>query len=576
MTAEGTKQRPDKASETFCDIMRARAAEKPQEQAFVFLDSKGAPSDQYTFAGLDERARRIATELVAKGLSGERVLLLFAPGLDFVTALFGCFYAGAVAVPIPFLPGKRIIERINSIRRDADSAGVLTLGSLKMEPQIRESLGPDDRLIWIHVDALAPDPQAEFSWPTPAPESLALLQYTSGSTGSPKGVMLSHANLVANCEMIAEAFGMNEATRGVGWLPPFHDMGLIGHILEPVYYGGLSVLMSPLTFLQRPVRWLQAISTWKATISGGPTFAFEICLKLVRDEQLQDLDLSSWDVAYCGSEKVRADILDRFAEHFARRGFRRTSLLPCYGLAETTLYVTGARGRGVLTRFPANRSGQLFPAVNCGPPAGSGSVVVADPVTNAQLSDGAVGEIWVQGPHVGMGYWGYSADNDAIFRASLTDGSGPYLRTGDLGFIEAGQLFVMGRIKDTIISNGVKHCAEDIEAQVMQSHSLFTGLAGAAFAIDSGHQEQAVIIQEVRKTKTEPAELAEAAAQGFASVTREHGLRLFDLMLVPAGSIPRTSNGKIRRSSARDTYLAHGFERLNPPLPNAPIRDALS
>ena len=333
-----------------------------------------------------------------------------------------------------------------------------------------------------------------------------------------------------------------------------------------VYYGGVSVLMSPLSFLQRPVRWLQAISTWKATTSGGPTYAFELCLRMVRDEQLQGLDLSSWRVAYCGSEKVHADILDRFSTRFAGHGFRRQSLLPCFGLAEATLLVTGARCEtGLRTTSPAGPSSHLRPAVSCGPPACSSSVVVADPDTRAKLNDGAVGEIWVQGPHVGQGYWRAGNGVNDPFRASLADGSGPYLRTGDLGFIQAGQLFVIGRIKDTIIINGLKHSAEDIEARVMRSHELFAGSASAAFGLDFGGQERAVLVQEVGREQLKSDELSEAVAHAFASVTREHGLRLFDLALVRAGSLPRTSSGKIRRSRARDTYLANGFERLNPP-----------
>jgi acyl-CoA synthetase (AMP-forming)/AMP-acid ligase II len=532
----------------------------------VFLDSQGAIADELTFAALDRRAHAIATELVVTGLSGERALLVFPPGLDFVAALFACFYAGVVAVPVPFLSGKRIVERITSIRRDADPAGVLMLGRLREDPQLCEaSFGVADKLVWIQIDALDPEAR-EVSLPMPDPDTLALLQYTSGSTSSPKGVMLSQANLIANSGMITEAFGHDETSRGVGWLPLFHDMGLVGHVLQPVYYGGVSVLMSPLSFLQRPVRWLQAISTWKATTSGGPTYAFELCLRAVRDEQLQGLDLSSWHVAYCGSEKVHADVLDRFSTRFAGHGFRRQSLLPCFGLAEATLLVTGARCEtGLRTASPADPSSHLRPAVSCGPPACSSSVVVADPDTRAKLNDGAVGEIWVQGPHVGQGYWRAGNGVDDPFRASLADGSGPYLRTGDLGFIQAGQLFVIGRIKDTIIINGLKHSAEDIEACVTRSHELFAGSASAAFGLEFGGQERAVLVQEIGREQLKSDELAEAVARAFASVTREHGLRLFDLALVRAGSLPRTSSGKMRRSRARDTYLANGFDRLNPP-----------
>jgi acyl-CoA synthetase (AMP-forming)/AMP-acid ligase II len=551
---------------TFCDILQQRAAQAPQKEAFVFLDSQGAIAEEHTFASLDLRARAIAAELVDHGLNGERVLLVFPPGLDFVAALFACFYAGAVAVPVPFLPGKRVAERIGSICRDAIPAAVLTLRRLRDDPQLGEALYEvTDRFVSIHVDAIDPKRPAE-SLPMASPEAIALLQYTSGSTSSPKGVMLSHANLIANSAMIAEAFEHSETSRSVSWLPMFHDMGLVGHVLQPVYFGGLSVLMSPLAFLQRPARWLQAISTWKATLSGGPTSAFEQCLRAVRGDQLDGLDLSSWRVAYCGSERIRADVLERFTARFARNGFRQQSLLPCYGLAEATLLVTGARCEtGLRIACPAKPSGHSGPAVSCGPPARGSVVVVVDPDTRAKLTDGAVGEIWVQGPHVGQGYWPGRANANETFRANMVDGSGPYLRTGDLGFAEAGQVFVIGRIKDTIIINGLTHSAEDIEAEVIRSHVLFAGLAAAAFAVDFGGQEQAVLVQEVRRAQTKRDELAEAVSRGFAAVTREQGVRLFDLMLVRAGSLPRTTSGKIRRSHARDAYLAHDFERLNPP-----------
>jgi len=377
--------------------------------------------------------------------------------------------------------------------------------------------------------------------------------------------MLSHANLIANNAMIANAFGHDASLRGVGWLPLFHDMGLVGHVLQPVYVGGLSVLMSPLVFLQRPARWLQTISAWRATTSGGPSFAFELCLTAIRDEHIESLDLNSWRVAYCGSEKVRADVLDRFSNRFARCGFRRESLLPCFGLAEATLLVTGARSEtGISTASHAGSFISSGPVVDCGPPACGSSVIAVDPDTEAKLDDGCVGEIWVQGPHVGQGYW--SADNsvDNPFRANLIDGSGPYLRTGDLGFIRDNRLFVTGRIKDTIIVNGLKHSAEDIEATAAQSHQLFAGFSGAAFGVDVGGQERAVLVQEIARARVETDKLAEAVTRTFASVSRDHGLRLFDLIAVRAGSLPRTSSGKIRRSQARDTYLARGFERLNP------------
>jgi len=342
-------------------------------------------------------------------------------------------------------------------------------------------------------------------------------------------------------------------------------MGLIGHVLQPVYFGGLSVLMSPLSFLQRPSRWLEAISTWKATTSGGPTHAFELCLKAIRDEQMPTLDLKSWRLAYCGSEKVRADVLDRFATRFASCGFQRQSLRPCFGLAEATLMVSiTSCGTGLKPESGVNLSNRPQPTVSCGHAARGSSVVVIDPGTKLKLADGIIGEIWVQGPHVAQGYWRAAAASNDSFRANLADGSGPYLRTGDLGFIEEGELFLVGRIKDTIIINGLKHSAEDIEASAGRGRELFAGFASAAFGIDAGGQEKAVLVQEIGRSRHAPDEVGKAVADAFACVTHEHGLRLFDLVVVRAGSLPRTSSGKIRRSRAREIYLANGFLRLNP------------
>ena len=503
---------------TFCDVLRTRAFERADEVAFVFLNSRGAVADELTFAVLDRRARAIANHLAVNGLRGERALLMFPPSLDFVATLFACFYAGVVAVPVPFFSGKRVAERITSICLNARPAAVLTLARLKEDRIFCEELfRTSNKLRWILIDALNSSSR-EVCFPPPSVDDLALLQYTSGSTSSPKGVMLSHRNLIANSAMIADAFRHDENTRVVGWLPLFHDMGLIGHVLQPIYFGGLSVLMSPLSFLQRPALWLQAISTWKVTTSGGPTYAFDLCLRAVRDEQLKDLDLSSWRVAYCGSEKVRADVLDRFSTRFATCGFRGSSFLPCFGLAEATLLVSGSQsGTGPKMATSVADPSNSLPPVSCGLPGRGTSIVITDPETRVKLDDGAVGEIWVKGAHVGQGYW-RAADSDDLFRARLLDGTGPYLRTGDLGFLEGGELFVVGRLKDTIIVNGLKHNAEDIEAHATRSHLLFEGFPGAAFRIDVDGQERAVLVQEVGRVQSRSDELPQAIALAFASV----------------------------------------------------------
>jgi acyl-CoA synthetase (AMP-forming)/AMP-acid ligase II len=526
----------------------------------VFLKPNGDIGQSLTYGQLRQRARALAGKLVENNLRGNRAILAFPPGLDFVVALFACFYSGVIAAPVPFFSGKRVVERIDAICHDVGPSIVLTVSAPQEEPQFRQSaIANYKRFCCDDIDTSEPEGD---SLPTIAPSSLALLQYTSGSTSAPKGVMLTHANLMANSAMIKEMFGHNPGSRGVGWLPLFHDMGLVGHVLQPVYFGGISVLMSPLAFLQKPVRWLNAISRWKATTSGGPNHAFELCLKLIRDEEIRDLDLSSWQVAYCGSEKIRANVLRDFAKRFAVAGFREQSFLPCFGLAEATLLVAGTRKRRTLeTGRPTCSARESAGVASCGAPAVDTSVVIVDPMTNEEVGDGDIGEVWVQGPQVAQGYWGIAANaNSDQFRARLSDGSGPYLRTGDLAFIRDDQLFLIGRIKDTIIVNGVTHAAEDIEA-CMRSHQFFAGCVNAAFAVDADGREQAVLIQEVRG-RPDSAILNEAISAGVAAISRQLGIRLFDLLLVREGSLTRTSSGKVRRTDAREKYHAQQFERL--------------
>lgn len=549
----------DPVVHSFADILRYQAAENGAREAFAFLDPKNEVEDRTTYAELDRRARIVAAALVDSGLAGKRVLLAFPPGLDFVAALYGCFYAAVIAVPLPYIAGKRGGERISAIRNDARPAGVLT--NLRLESDAKEMIGElaNQRLVWIVTDTL--EAERLFDGPTPESEALALLQYTSGSTSDPKGVMLSHANLIANCAMIKDAFGHDERSCGVSWLPLFHDMGLVGHVLQPVYLGALSVLMSPLSFLQRPVRWLEAISQWQATTSGGPSTAFDLCFRNIRDGDLAALDLSSWKVAYCGAEKVRSDILIRFAERFRSCGFARGALFPCYGLAEATLMVSGRHGLVEAAAQPRPDSSPPMPVTDCGPSGSGGHLVIADPETRMPLPAGMNGEVWVAGPHIAQGYWN-RPDSDDVFAARLADGSGPYLRTGDLGFLDGGKLVIVGRIKDLIIVNGVKHSAEDIEETVASSHLTFGGASAAAFSIEGEGREEAVVVQEVPRAAVRQLLEADAAAAAASSVVGRHGLRLRDVMLVRAGSLPRTSSGKVQRGKTRAAYLAGAFQRL--------------
>jgi acyl-CoA synthetase (AMP-forming)/AMP-acid ligase II len=555
-------------AQTFAAILEGQAARLPDDPAFVFLDRRGRTVDQRTYAALDERARRVAAVLAERELAGLPVLLNFPPGLEFVDAIFGCFYAGCIAVPAPYAIAKRSGERVESICRDCEPAAMLTPSSFDNDARARGELpAAVERIAPIYVDALPPSSRS-YSARVSSPDSIALLQYTSGSTSSPKGVMLSHENLIANSQMIRDMFGQGPEVRGVGWLPLFHDMGLIGHVLQPVFNGGLSVLMSPLTFLQRPLTWLEAIANWKATASGGPTYGFELCTGRISDEQAAGLDLSSWGVAYCGSEPIRAETMERFADKFAASRFSRGAIYPCYGLAEATLMVTGSeRGAGLRTTGdvggPApSLGGYAVPrrSVACGRACPGETVAIIDPDLGEPVADGEVGEIWVSGPNVGRGYWRRPLDTEDVFGARLKGIDGAFLRTGDLGFVQDGEIFVVGRMKDMIIVRGTNHAPADIESTVAACFGSFAGAAQAAFSIDRSGREEVVVVQEVR------AELSGDEAEAvFEQVSNQHGLRLYDLVLVPPGAIPRTSSGKVRRGQCRELYLAGLLDRQNDP-----------
>jgi acyl-CoA synthetase (AMP-forming)/AMP-acid ligase II len=555
-------------AKTFAGILEGHAARRPGDLAFVFLDKRGKTVEQRTYAALDERARTVAASLAEREVTGAPVLLNFPPGLAFVDALFGCFYAGCIAVPAPYAIAKRLGERIESICRDCDPAAMLTLARFDNETRARGELPRAvERIAPIFVDALPSSPHSN-AINAPSVESIALLQYTSGSTSAPKGVMLSHENLVANSEMIGDMFGEGPDVRGVGWLPLFHDMGLIGHVLQPVFNGGLSVLMSPLTFLQRPLTWLEAIAEWKATASGGPTYAFELCTNRISDEQAAGLDLSSWRVAYCGSEPIRAETLERFADKFAASGLSRGAIYPCYGLAEATLMVTGGRrGAGLQTTEDvdsamSNRGDYSVrpKSVACGRACAGETVVIVDPDTGQPVDDGEVGEIWVSGLNVGRGYWRRPQETADVFGARLDGVDGAFLRTGDLGFVQDGEIFVVGRIKDMIIVRGTNHAPADIESTVASCYASFAGAAQAAFSIERSGREEVIVVLEVR------AELSdEETAAVFEQVSRHHGLRLYDLVLVPVCAIPRTSSGKVRRGRCRELYAAGLLDRQNDP-----------
>ena len=559
--------------ETLIDLVSYRAQSQPEQTLYTFLKGGETEVDQLTFYELHCQAQKIAAYLQEITAIGERALLLYPPGLGFITAFLGCLYAGVVAVPAYPPRRNQNLSRLQAIVADAEPSVILTTGELleELKKRSKDSL-PLNNSHWIATDNL-PD-SLELLWKKPSltKESLAFLQYTSGSTGAPKGVMVSHDNLLNNSSVIYQCFSHSDTSRGMIWLPPYHDMGLIGGILQPLYGGFPVVLMSPIDFLQKPFRWLQAISRYRATTSGGPNFAYELCIQKIKPEQRQTLDLSSWDLAFTGAEPIRAETLERFASTFASCGFRKEAFYPCYGMAETTLIAAG----GLKSDLPVThtvdsialeqnrikevvkgrKSGRTL--VGCGQSWLNHKILIVDPETQQLCQTNQVGEIWVSGVSVAQGYWKQPGVTKEVFNAYLADSNeGPFLRTGDLGFVYNGELFVTGRIKDVIIIRGQNHYPQDIESTVQKSHPALRANCGAAFSVEIKGLESLVVVQEIERTylnKFNKKEILDSIRQ---AVTAHHGLNIFSIVLLKTGTIPKTSSGKIKRHVCRNQFLTN-------------------
>jgi len=551
------------------ELVRHRAAYQPDDVAFTYLVDGENEQVHLSNAELDRQAQAIGAWLESLGLAGERALLLYPPGLEFIAAFFGCLYAGVVAVPVYPPRRNRSLARIQAIADDADAKVALTTDVVlqRVEPLIDDT--PHlKQLTWLATCHVPEGMHERWQMPDIDGDTVAFLQYTSGSTGTPKGVVLNHTNLIHNSALIAHAFEHTRSSLGVFWLPSYHDMGLIGGILQPLYVGRPNVLMSPMAFLQRPFRWLSAISRFGGTTSGGPNFAYELCVQKITAEQRAQLDLSSWEVAFNGAEPVREETLERFAEAFEPCGFRREAFFPCFGLAEATLIVSGgyAKRPPVIRRFDAQAIGEgtvrraapgdrgARAAVGCGETMPDQRIVIADPETLASCPDGRIGEIWVRGPSVAQGYWRRPDISRKAFGAHLSDtGEGPFLRTGDLGFLDDGELFVTGRIKDLIILHGVNVYPQDVELTVQRSHPRLRPDSGAVFAVEAEGREKLVVVQELeRRAKGDLSDVFQAIRR---AVSAEHETSVDAIVLIKAGSIPKTSSGKIQRHACRKGYL---------------------
>lgn len=545
-------------------IARWRSDFQPEDLAYTFLVDGETEELNLSYAELDYRAQAIAVALRKIAQPGDRALLLYEPGLDYILAFYGCLYAGIMAVPV-FPPDvlriDRTLPRLKAIMDDAKATVLMTTANAAHLAEMLEGDGQilttDDLNYEIAADWIAPSVDAD---------RLAYLQYTSGSTGTPKGVMVSHRNLIYNVACIDR--GESQGVTGVTWLPTYHDFGLIGAVVLPMYSGRRTISMSPLAFMQRPARWLEAITRYGGTFTGAPNFSYDLCVRKIKPADRRGLDLSTLTVALNGAEPVRKETMDRFIEAFEPYGFRRDAFVACYGLAEATLGVTG----GIWPQYPRvkyfqaaaleQHDAQVVDSlelnareiVSCGPAIPDTEVAIVDPDTELRRPENAVGEIWVRGPGVAEGYWDNAGATRQTYGAFIRDtGEGPYLRTGDLGFMHEGELYVTGRCKDLVIVCGRNHYPQDIEMTTQRAHANLKPECTAAFALDIAGQERLIVVQELlRPRKSNMDEVVNAVRE---AITLAHEIPVYSVVLIQPGTINKTSSGKIQRRACKQAFL---------------------
>ncbi len=554
------------------DVLRHQAALQPDARAYLFLSDAGAEESVLTFSQLERRAGALAADLAGRSQPGERALLIFPPGLDFIVAFFACLHAGIIAVPM--MPARRHRVRESSLGIVDDSMPTLCLTTSDLVDDLTATLDgvpAAQRIEWMAIDEFeAADEDFPGERPGPCGDTTALLQYTSGSTSAPKGVMVSHGNLLSNLEMMRLAYGSGPSSTFVSWVPLYHDMGLVLNVLHSLYVGTLCVLMPPVGFTQRPMSWLRAIHQYRAVFAGAPNFAFDLCVDRLRPEQLKDVDLSCWKVAFNGAEPVRAETLERFAATFAAYGFHRRAFYPCYGMAEATLLISGGEPGAGSRLWPVDRDAlqqhRVVPApstnarrqrlVGCGKALVGERIAIVDPDAHVRFGPGKVGEVWVHGANVTQGYWRQPEATETTFRARIAgEEDACWLRTGDLGCLDqAGELYITGRIKDAIIMRGVNHYPQDIERTVERSHLALRRHCGAAFTVVRDGREHLVVVQEVDRASRRSVDIDAIQTAIRTAVEAEHELTIHDVVLIRTGTIPKTTSGKIRRSLTRDLW----------------------
>lgn len=612
---------------TFVDLMGDRVQSNPDRTAFTFLKDGEKDEATVTYGELDQQARAIAATLQQEGGDiGERALLVYPyeAGLEFIATFLGCLYAGILAIPTHPPRNRPGTLDVAGRLMSSEARFILTPNSMqaKLKKQLNQTELEDSKTeftpsayYWLTTDTLVSSGNAanktlSADWHRPAlrDDALAFLQYTSGSTGLPKGVMVDHRGLMHNQQLLSLAFGHSEQLIGMGWLPLFHDMGLIGNVLQSLYLGTPCVLMSPLAFIQKPVRWLQAISRYRANTSGGPNFAYDLLCRYVTDDQIEQLDLSCWQVAFSGAEPVQPGTLEQFASRFMPCGFRPEAFYPCYGMAEATLFITGgqasepprigyidetalAENRIVWSDEQTTNSSSPFgkelegmasgsqpnlrPVVSCGQAWLDRQIVIVDPQTLQPCGTDYVGEIWVAGSGLGKGYWNRPKLTEQTFQAHQADTlAGAFLRTGDLGFIHEGELFITGRLNDVLVFWGLNHYPAHIEHTVEKCHPGFRTNSGAAFAISVEERvglstqratgaSRLMVAQEVERTYRKTLKAADVAEAIRWQLFDQHFVDVYGIVLLKPGGLPKTSSGKVQRRMCRDLYLAGELKILD-------------
>jgi acyl-CoA synthetase (AMP-forming)/AMP-acid ligase II len=557
------------------EILEHRAASQGDERALIFLSDRGVEEAVLTFRELHDAAHAVARRLVAAAKPGDRALLVFPPGLEFVVAFFGCLIARVIAVPMMVPRRQSSRDSSASIMANCKPTLLLTSATLASREDLAARFAGQD-LQWLTVD-LTPGAAGAIEMPRPQAQDIAFLQYTSGSTSEPKGVVVTHAMLLANMAMAQAALGTGKHSTCVNWLPLYHDMGLILSVVGSMYLGALCVLLSPSGFMQRPLTWLRAISHYRAEITASPNFAYDLCSARLRADQMEGVDLSAWKIILIGAEPIRAATIEKFIETFSPYGLAARAMNPGFGMAEATLIVSMSPvGAGPDTRTlsrnalqantvrAADDTDDAHVLVGCGYPIPDSRLAIVDPQTLRRLPADTVGELWIEGPHVARAYWDNRDASDASLHARIAGEDGAWLRSGDLGFLDAkGQLFITGRIKDLIIIRGMNHYPQDIELTVERAHPALTRNGGAVFSVpDERGEETLVVVQEVERTARNRIDPDEITGLIREAVTEEHEVFARHIVLIRPQTLPKTTSGKVQRSLARKLWLEGRLDYL--------------